>query len=239
MGTKSAKSAPNPVKPKNSRATASLPLPTAARPMSSLATKMVPKKKDTNALPKNGLVKKKALAILALRMDGWTNDEIAAELQIKPKSVNQYIYLAGRNGWLARRDGSVIGDPKDDVELNILPRVLRNLREFLDSDDDDVRKEVTLKTAEGTLHKRFAGEAAAPPSMNALTINVVMPPTGQAQIREGTTHGQPMFVEGQVVDGSQQKRVDVDAGPAVGEVRDAPQLDREASRPESLDPNRA
>lgn len=199
MGKKSAKTTPAGQDPRKS-VSASLPLPVATPPLSSLATKLVPKKKDKNDLPRNGLVKKKALAILALRMDGWSNDEIAAELQIKPKSVNQYIYLAGRNGWIARHDGSVIGDPKDDVELNILPRVLRNLREFLDSDDDEVRKEVTLKTAEGTLHKRFASDAASAPTMNALTINIVTPPGAAGIIREGTTHGTPMFTEGQVLD---------------------------------------
>lgn len=208
MGTKSAKTTPTRGKTPSKSVTASLPLPVATPPLSTLATTLV-KKADKNILPKNGLVKKKALAILALRMDGWSNDEIAAELQIKPKSVNQYIYLAGRNGWLARRDGSVIGDPKDDVEINILPRVLRNLREFLDSDDDEVRKEVTLKTAEGTLHKRFAGEAATAPTMNALTINIVTPPGAATSVREGTTHGTPMFVEGQVLNG---EGLDVVAG---------------------------
>lgn len=204
MGKKSAKSVPAKSKAQSVSTTASLPLPNATAPLSPLATTLlakVPPKKDKNDLPRNGLVKKKALAILALRIDGWTNDEIAAELRIKPRSVSQYIYLAGRNGWLAKRDGSVIGDPKDDVELNILPRVLRNLKEFLDSDDDEVRKEVTLKTAEGTLHKRFATETLAPTQMGALTINIVQAATqGPAPVaREGTTHGTPMFVEGQVV----------------------------------------
>lgn len=215
---KTAKSAPTTGKAQSVSATASLPLPTAvtSTPLATTQLAKVPKKQDKNVLPKNGLVKKKAMAILALRIDGWTNDEIAAELNIKTKSVNQYIYLAGRNGWLARRDGSVIGDAKDDVEMNILPRVLRNLKEFLDSDDEDVRKEVTLKTAEGTLHKRFANETVNPTQMTALTINIVQPPSNgpQAQIREGTTHGVPMFVEGQVVSA---EGVDVVSGPTASD----------------------
>lgn len=202
MGKKSAKSAPGNVKPTTKAATASLPLPHATAP-SALATTLLKKVDKNNVLPKNGLVKKKAMAILALRIDGWTNDEIASELGIKPKSVNQYIYLAGRNGWLARRDGTLVGDARDDVEMNVLPRVLRNLKEFLDSDDDEIRKEVTLKTAEGTIHKRFQGEALAPAQLTSLTVNIVqaqtMPGVAQPAVREGTTHGTPMFVEGQVL----------------------------------------
>lgn len=203
MAKKSAKSVPG----KTQSTAASLPLPTVdeslvPRPitMSTVVDKARPRKKP-GELPRNGLVKKKALAILALRIDGWTNDEIAAELQIKTKSVNQYIYLAGRNGWVARRNGEVIGDSKDDVELNVLPRVLRNLKEFLDSDDEEVRKEVTLKTADGTLFKKFANDGTATmPQMSALTINIVHPEGAAMTIREGTTHGTPMFVEGQVID---------------------------------------
>lgn len=200
MGTKSAKNKPNkPSKTPRVVKPAPLPLPEQASSLAPTAT-TPSAKRDKNNLPKDGLVRKKALAIVALRLEGLSNEEIAARLDIKPKSVNQYIYLAGRNGWLVKRDGT-LADPHDDVEANIVPRVIRNLSELLDSDDEAVRKEVTLKTAAGTVFQKFSGEAAAaqPSQLANLSINIVMPPGGSAPVRPGTTNGTPMFIDGQVV----------------------------------------
>jgi hypothetical protein len=138
------------------------------------------------------------LAIIALRLAGKTRDEIAAELNVKPTTINQYMYVAGKNGWLSKR----AIDPTDRLEYEIAHKVVRNLDEMLDSDNESRRDQATMKTAEGTLFKKFAEAAGQAPPLAIIGIRIEMPTSGEpAPIREGTTGGTMRWVEAEVVDG--------------------------------------
>lgn len=152
-------------------------------------------------LPKESVQHQKALSIVAMRVAGLTTEEIAKALNIKPASVNQYMWLAGKNGWLPKRGGG-FADPKDRMEYQIAHKVVRNIDEMLDSQDLDTRKEVTMETAKGTLFKKFGEVAAAPTSTNMVIAIRMERPTSTIElppIREGTTGGQPKYIEADVV----------------------------------------
>ena len=162
-------------------------------------------------LPKNSIVRKKAVAIIAMRAQGFTTDEIAHELRIKPASVCTYVYRAGRNGMLTNKRGeSAFDDPKDRIDYELAHKAVRNMDAFLDSPDDAVRERVTMKLAEGSLFKRWdqAHDMSTLPGMQVLAVKIDMPHTGGVVVREGSIGGVPAYssevVEGQVDDARQR-----------------------------------
>lgn len=155
-----------------------------------------PKPRDRTVLPSNSVVRQKVLAIIAMRLDGKTSDEIATTLGLSAASIRQYMWLAGRNGWLKKK----AVDPKDRLEFEIAHKVVRNLDEMLDSPNEERRDQATMKTAEGLLFKQMVSEASGPPPLTMIGVRVEVVPGTNAQIREGTTGGEGHYVEGETVD---------------------------------------
>ena len=194
---------------------ASLPLPARSEPLSlstvtttALAPTVparVPKKRDRSVLPSNSLVRTKVLAIIAMRIQGKNTAEIAAELGIKERSVNQYMFLAGKNGWLKKK----AVDPNDRLQFELAQKVVRNLDEMLDSTDEERRDLATLKTAEGMTFKQFGEQAQQPQQMTVIGVRIEMPPAlegaAAVTIRPETTGGTPRWAEGEVVDEQPQR----------------------------------
>lgn len=163
---------------------------------------LVPKVKPVWKLARNSVVRKKALLIVAMKAEGLTHAQIGEKLNISTGSVSQYLYRANQAGLLRdKKTGeSLLIDPKDRIDIDIGQRVVRNLTEMLNSDDDEIRKEVTLEVAKGTLFKHYDKDKAAPmPSMNVLQVKIEMPETGGSVIRDGSIGGVPAYVEGEVV----------------------------------------
>src|SRR5882672_3909280 len=105
------------------------------------------------------------------------------------------MFLAGRNGWLSKH----AVDPTDRLEYEIAHNVVRNLDEMLDSTNEDRRDLATLKTAEGTLFKKFAEVQNVAPPLTMIGVRIEMPNVGAPMpIREGTTGGEPLWKEGEV-----------------------------------------
>lgn len=159
---------------------------------------VVEPKRGVATLPKNSVVRQKALAIMAMRLAGHANDAIAAELGLSEKSLNQYLWMAGKRGWIPRKKG--FADPKDDMEFSLAHKVVRNLDSLLDSEDNETKKEVTLEVAKGTLFKRFGEQAVVAPPSTVLAIRIEMPPGPTQEIREGTTGGRGRWIEATIVD---------------------------------------
>lgn len=152
-------------------------------------------------IEKNSVIHKKALAIVAMQIQGYSTDEIAKELRIKPNSVKQYIYMATRSGLLVNRKTgeSLLSVPADRIEYELAHKAVRNLDEFLDSPDDEVRKEVTLKIFDGALKPKFETPKEAPvlPGMNVLAVKIDMPSAPQTtQVRTDQMGGVP-FIDGE------------------------------------------
>lgn len=165
-------------------------------------------------LSPNSLVRKKAVAIVALRAAGYTNEEIAAELGIKTNSIHTYLWRASRAGFLVdRKTGtSLLSDPKDELEFALSHKIIRNLKAGLDgkpiTDEDGETKPVTkqmvdltLEVARGTMFKRFdPAKEQAVPMTTILAVKVEMPSTGVVTARPGALGGVPAYdVDGEVV----------------------------------------
>ncbi len=147
--------------------------------------------------PDDSKVRIIAMQIIAMRISGMSDDEIAPLLNISRKSIAPYVYRAGKNGWLT------LDQPKDRIEFELLHKVVRNLEEGLDAKPEallntgmPLRTAVALKVAEGTVFKQFSEPATQQIAQTAVAIRIEMPAgAGQQQIREDTTGGVPAYID--------------------------------------------
>ena len=169
-------------------------------------------------IEKNSVVRKKAVAIIAMRAQGLSNDEIATELKIRPSSVTNYVWMATRSGFLLNKAGSFFTDPKDTVEFELSHKIVRNLNAALDDEPVIVASgeiksvsrqmyDATMELAKGSLFKRFdppKDGSTLPNMQQVLAIKIDMPTALESPltIREGSIGGTPIY-EG-VVDESGQ-----------------------------------
>lgn len=160
-------------------------------PMSRATT---PAKRDRTKLPSNSLIRQKVLAIIALRVQGKDSEQIAEALDITPASVRQYMWLAGKNGWLSKK----AVDPTDRLQYEIAHKVVRNLDEMLDSGDESRRDLATIKVAEGTLFKQMQDSAQQAPPVTMIGVRVEVVPGAATAVREGTTGGAGHYIDGEV-----------------------------------------
>ena len=128
------------------------------------------------------------MQIIAFRLGGMADAEIATYLKISPKSIGPYIYRAGKNGWLS------FNSSREAIEFGMAHKVLRNLDELLEARD----KDTTLEVAKGTMFKEFGAEGAAVPlQQTAISIRIEQPQTQQA-MRPGTIGGMNPVIEGEI-----------------------------------------
>ena len=152
-----------------------------------------------SALPKRDKVKRTVALILAKKVMGFSTNEIAEELGIKAASVRQYLYIAGREGWLDTRD------PHEKVHSELVHRAVSNLEEWMTARDSRTGlpdKEVTLETAKLMLFNNGGpAQQAEGGHTNVLAIQITMPQAGVAlpQMREGNAGGEPAYCEGEVL----------------------------------------
>ena len=144
-------------------------------------------------LPPDSKVRYVSLQIIAMRIAGMEDEEIAKSLGISPKSIGPYVYRAGKNGWLN------IDNPKERIEYSVMHKAVSNLEAMLVDDtlatNKTVKHETTMKLLEGTVFKQFGEPAVANTQQTMVAIKIEMP-TGPAQlIREDTTGGRPAYVD--------------------------------------------
>jgi hypothetical protein len=163
------------------------------------AQNLVDRGKPSWYLPPDSKVRVVALNIMAMRAAGKSEDEIASELKISPKSIAPYVYRAAKNGWISS------DSPLDRVKYELLTRVVDRLQEGLDdpvrhtSSGMRVRTTVALKMAEGTIFKDFDQQNAVPTQSTVVAVQVVMPPGAPQTMRDDTAGGVPNHTEGHVV----------------------------------------
>ena len=134
--------------------------------------------------------------IVALRINGKTNSEIAEELGLSLNTIKSYIRRAMDKGYLKASDMS---DPEDWLEHVIVPRVLGNVEELLLARDEKTGlplENVTLEAAKGTgVFKNHSVNKSAPvaQTMMALKVEVVMPPNSGTPVPiSGMMGGSPL-----------------------------------------------
>lgn len=149
-------------------------------------------------LPKKGKVRKTVAAIIALKVQGYSTAEIAEQLQLKPASVRQYLWIAGRNGWLNTQD------PHEKAHSELVHRAVSNLEEWMHARDARTGlpdKDITLAAASGL--GIFGGGPAQQQehqATNILAIQITMPQGGNLPtMRDGNAGGAPAYIEGEIV----------------------------------------
>lgn len=100
-----------------------------------------------------------------------THRDAAARLGIAEQTLTNTIYKATKEGWLK------FDDPLDELEFEIIPKVTHNLKYYLDQGD----KDITIKTAQGTIFKQFQeskGIVKEAPQTTVLAFKIEFPPGG-------------------------------------------------------------
>lgn len=156
-------------------------------------------------LPRKGKVRKTVMAILALKVQGYSTNEIAEQLSLKPASIRQYMWIAGRNGWLSTQD------PHEKAHSELVHRAVSNLEEWMHARDSRTGlpdKEITIEAAKGFRIFNTDGPAQQQEQghTNVLAIQITMPQGGNLpQMREGNAGGSPAYIEGEIL-GSSSRR---------------------------------
>lgn len=128
-------------------------------------------------LPASSTVRHTAGKIVALRISGLSTQEIAEELKLKPKTVQQYLYLAAKNGWMK------FEDPSDRLHYELAPKIVDNIAHHLNLKD----KVMTIEAARGIglfkSHQAIKNESEAPQMLLALKIEMPPPEEGVSQAK--------------------------------------------------------
>ncbi len=151
--------------------------------------------------PPDSRIRQLAVSIVAMRAAGFERAEIAKTLKLSPKTLDTYVYKASKNGWLT----GMHNDAKESIDYDIMPKVVRNLLEGLDSSavlqtGMKERNAIALKIAEGTVFKSYGNENAPQQGTTMVAIKIEMPPGPAQVVREGSLGGTPAFTDGETID---------------------------------------
>ena len=150
-------------------------------------------------LPDNSKVRPIALQIIAMRLAGQEDKDIATALNISVNSISPYVYRATKNGWL-----DIDYDPKQRVQFQMMHKVVQRLEEGLDSaallnTGMKERTAVALKVAEGTIFKQFGEQQTERQGNTIVAVQVVMPDGPRQTVRDETTGGVPAHIDAEVL----------------------------------------
>ena len=175
-------------------------------PVSSTEVTPVPKKPFWD-VGKDSVIYERAMKVLAMRMAGIGDKDIADTMGLSMQTIWNYCYIAGKNEWVPE-----FGNAKDQIEFRILPKVVRNLEAALDDNTRHVtsglkvKDQVALQIAEGTVFKKFEqADASQAPISNIIAIRIEQVGGGTTEVREGNIGGVPAYVEGEVDDALRQQ----------------------------------
>lgn len=140
-----------------------------------------------------------AMQIIAMRLSGMEDADIAKSLNISKNSISPYVYRATKNGWL-----DIDYDPKERLQLQVMHKVVAQLEAGLEdkarmNTGMKVQTAVALKMAEGTIFKQFDQQTAQQTGTTVVAVQVVMPDGPRQVIRADTTGGRPAFVDAETV----------------------------------------
>lgn len=148
--------------------------------------------------------RKKVAKILTLKMAGYKTSAIAERLKTTPENIRHYVYIAGKNGWLAG-SGVDLVDPAETLAFETSHKVVRNINRTLDGAVYSPQThEMTIEVAKGLgllkTHQVVKNEGQAQaPILQMRIVNVQMVPGQDAlSLPEDTVGGQASYIDGQV-----------------------------------------
>lgn len=118
---------------------------------------------------------------------GITNGQAAQKMGLAKSTLQNLIVVAQKEGWLK------FVDPLDQLEYDIIPKVVRNLNNLLDEGD----RQVTIETAKGTLFPQFReAKGANEAKTTILALKVEYPETTpDMKIISGHVVGRPKLLK--------------------------------------------
>lgn len=178
----------------------------------SLTVSAPPRRKSVFKMPKDSLVRKKVLAIIALKTAGYSHEQIAKEMGVTRATISTYLWRANRaaqDGWLKdeKTGRSLLDDPTERIEYELTNKVVDNLAAMLNSEQilergqKSVKMEATFEMAKGVLFEKFKkSPEGVSNAINALKIEIVMPSTGGNTARADSMGGEPIrYVDADIV----------------------------------------
>lgn len=172
---------------------ASLPLPDQGEASSAPASEVSPKR-DRTVLKVGGESHKKALKALAMRRLGHENAAIAAALELTVPSLNNLMYLAGKQGLID------FDSPKEELEGALWPAAIQNMKEFLDDKGNPDRQErATFKVHDGMVKALYAERGGDPAQMVTMIGIKIEPVANATPVRAGMIGGEPAYTDGETV----------------------------------------
>ena len=138
--------------------------------------------------------------ILALKVGGATYEEISSVMGLTPATVKQYLYEAGKKGWLTSRDDIT---PQEALEFDLSHTIVQNVRSALGGKSlTDQQQEMTIVAAKGIgLFKNHeVSKAETSVQMNVLSVKMVVAEGEALPVAPGSMGGTPGFIEGVAID---------------------------------------
>lgn len=138
------------------------------------------------------------MQIVAMRIAGMSEVEIAKSCGISRETLSGYVYLANKGGWLD------LPTAKEAINYNLIPLAVRNLYSSMRDKTTTLANgmlestHVSLKVVEGTVFKDFDRVPEGTGASTVVAIKIEMPTGPVPQMREETTGGTPAFVDAEV-----------------------------------------
>lgn len=134
-------------------------------------------------LPASSVVRDKAAQIAAMRIQGHSDAEIAEAVELQPRTLKQYLYLAAKNGWLR------FDDPGDRLNIGLANKIVDNVEYHLNKKD----KVMTIEAARGIglfkSHQTIKNESETPNMLLALKIEMPEPKDGSTAVQVAVPAG--------------------------------------------------
>ncbi len=158
--------------------------------------------------PKRSRVYKACVAVIAMRAQGITAEDISQQLGLTKDTIRTYLHRAHLNGWL---NIDSFSEPEDRIDYVLKSKAVRNVNQALDERGEDgeltpFANAAAIKIMEGTgllkTHQVVKGDSA-PAVGVALKVEVILPPTPSGQslptVRTGSMGGTPAIL-GEVIE---------------------------------------
>lgn len=115
-----------------------------------------------------------------------TGEEAAQRIGVSRRSLQRYVQLAAKEGWLKYED------PLLRLEHEVAPKIVDNLNFWLDKQD----KAVTIEAAKGTLFKAYQEfKGISDSQKTVLALKIEMPDGKETPLITGQVFGKPRVID--------------------------------------------
>lgn len=150
------------------------------------------------SIEKGSVPHQQAMRVLAMRVTGLSDKEIAAQLGVPSQTLRNYLHYAGRSGLLTE-----FANAREQLEYALVPKALREIDRALDdqarhqTSGMTVAAQMAIRVAEGTVMKEFNPVETGDATSTTIAVQVVMPEGALQTMRVDAIGGVPnTFNEG-------------------------------------------